>query len=285
MTPVISQTVKFSVAAALGAAGMYLFDPVRGRRRRVLVRDKLVRSLAQSRRATGVMGRDARHRLQGAAARTRSLIRANDVSDDVLAERVRTALGRATSHPGAIDVSSSDGTVTLRGVVLKREHPRVMRAARAAAGMCEVHDELAAYRRANGISALQGGRSSFNRRQFAIPEHWPPPARVLTCAAGGALSVWGLFQRASIALLAAAAGSALLVRGASNVPLSRLARETGRRTIRVLNDFIDARNVTRDVSREVSASSEEIMPKASAQSSPSSTQAWRSNGAGAETAH
>ena len=245
MTPVISNTVKYSVMAALGAAAMYFFDPVRGRRRRVLMRDKLVRGLGRSRRATGIMGRDARHRLQGLAARTHALVRSNDVSDDVLAERVRAALGRATSHPGAIDVSCADGVVTLRGAVLKREHPRLMRAARAAAGVCAVHDELAAYRRANGISALQGGRSLAKESLFHFSESWSPSARVLMCVSGAVLCGLALRRRSPMALLAAGAGSALFVRGAANVPLTRLVTKPGRITIEIQKTLHIAAPVTR----------------------------------------
>jgi osmotically-inducible protein OsmY len=131
---------------------MYLFDPKLGRRRRALARDRIVSSLKG---ATGVVGRDARHRLHGTPTRTHSLIRSNDVSDEVLVARVRAGVGRATSHSGAIYVSCSRGIVTLQGAVLKHEHPRVMRAARSAAGIDEVHDELAAYKRSNGIPELQ----------------------------------------------------------------------------------------------------------------------------------
>ena len=159
MTPRIPPAVRNVFVFALGAAGMYWFDPAQGRLRRALVRDKLVSGLSKLRHSTGVVGRDARHRLHGAAARTRSLIRSGDVSDEILVERVRAALGRATSHSGAIKVSCSEGVVTLQGAVLKHEHPRVMRAARSAVGASEVHDELAAYKRPDGVPALQGGRS------------------------------------------------------------------------------------------------------------------------------
>jgi hyperosmotically inducible protein len=140
-----SPIVKYALLAALGAAGMYWFDPAQGRRRRALVRDKIVSGLTDSRHASGALGRDARHRLQGVVARTHALIRAEDVSDEVLGERIRSALGRATSHADAIEVSCSQGVVTVRGAVLKHEHPRVMRAVRSAASVSEVHDELAAY--------------------------------------------------------------------------------------------------------------------------------------------
>jgi hypothetical protein len=152
MTPAISSAVKYTLVAALAAAGMYWFDPDRGRRRRALMRGKIARSLKGIRLTAGVTGDDARYRMHRAVPRAYSLIRANDVSDDVLVERVRVAMGRTTTHPQEIEVSCSHGIVTLRGVVLKHEHPRVMRAARSAAGLGEVHDELAAYKRPIGAA-------------------------------------------------------------------------------------------------------------------------------------
>jgi osmotically-inducible protein OsmY len=146
MTPIISRAMRYAFVAALAAAGMYWFDPVQGRRRRALVRDKLVSGFTAMRHATGVVGR-------GGVSRTRSLIRSNDVSDEILVERVRAAVGRATSHASAIKVSCSEGVLTLQGAVLKHEHPRVMRAARSAAGVSEVHDELAAYKQPDGVDA------------------------------------------------------------------------------------------------------------------------------------
>lgn len=117
MTSRISSAAKYALVAALSAAGMYWF---------------------KARRARGI---------EGQGTTSRALIRSSDVSDEVLVERVRAAVGRATSHAGEIDVSCSQGIITLRGAVLKHEHPRVMRAARSAGGISEMHDELAAYKR------------------------------------------------------------------------------------------------------------------------------------------
>lgn len=217
MISTTSPIARYALVAAFGAAGMYWFDPAQGGRRRALARDKLVSSLTATSHAAGALGRDARHRAKGVAARTHPLIRANDVSDEVLVERVRSALGRATSHPGAIDVSSSQGVVTLQGAVLKHEHPRVMRAVRSAAGASEVHDELAAYKRPDGIPALQGGRSLPKQNFSDLHENWSSRARLLACVSGASLALWGMRQHPVIALLASGAGSALFVRGASNM--------------------------------------------------------------------
>jgi osmotically-inducible protein OsmY len=109
--------MKFVFATAAALAGMYWF--ARGVQRRL-------------RRAHGDVS---------------ALIRARDAGDGVIAERVRAALARETPHPRAIVVACSDGVVALTGAVLKHEHARVMRAARLAAGVSEVHDELAVFKR------------------------------------------------------------------------------------------------------------------------------------------
>lgn len=131
--PMIS-VVKYAFVAAIGAVGMYWFDVAQGRR-----------GQRYTRRA-GDVARDAGQGLQRTVYRSHALIRSNEVSDDILMERVRRALRRATAHSDAIDVSCSRGVVILRGAVLKHEHPRIMRAARSAAGASVVYDELAAYR-------------------------------------------------------------------------------------------------------------------------------------------
>ncbi len=229
MTP----TTKYAFTATLAAAGMYWLDPVQGRRRRALLRDKVVSGLAHTRHATGVAGRDASHRLQGAAARARSLLTSHDASDDVLVERVRSALGRATSHPGAIEVSCSQGVIVLKGPVLKHEHARVVHAARSTSGVGEVHDELTVHKRPDRVSALQGGRSLPKQNLTTLPENWSPTGRLLACATGASLAVLGLRNHASVGLLATAVGGALIIRGASNAPLKRLAGGTGRRAIEI----------------------------------------------------
>jgi osmotically-inducible protein OsmY len=100
------------------------------------------------------LARDVQRRSRRAREGRSALIRAGDAGDGVIAERIRAALAREILHPRAILVACSDGVVALSGAVLKYEHARVMRAARSAAGVSEVHDELAVYKRAGGISAL-----------------------------------------------------------------------------------------------------------------------------------
>ena len=90
----------------IGAALMYFLDPDRGRRRRHLVRDQLVHAGRVSGDAVDATSRDLRNRARGVAAAARGRLRPGEADDAVVAERVRSAIGRVVSHPGAVTVAS-----------------------------------------------------------------------------------------------------------------------------------------------------------------------------------
>jgi hypothetical protein len=121
---------------------MYLMDPERGRRRRALVRDTIAHAANAGSGSLGSLGRDLSHRAAGAIARARGALRRRPVDDDVLIERVRAKLGRVVSHPHAIAVNASDGSVRLRGSILESELPRLMRAVARVRGVRGVEHEL-----------------------------------------------------------------------------------------------------------------------------------------------
>lgn len=105
----------------LGAGLMFLLDPSLGRRRRHVIGDK-ARSLAgDCEDQLGKTGRNLRNHARGRVAQARHLLRDEPVDDVTLVERVRAALGRAASHPSAIEVSAHDGSVTLIGPVSASE--------------------------------------------------------------------------------------------------------------------------------------------------------------------
>jgi CBS domain-containing protein len=83
--------------------------------------------------------------------------------DEIVRERVRSALGRVCSHAGAIEVSVSNGTVVLAGPVLEREHARVVHAMQRVRGVREVEDHLERHTHTAGIPGLQESRN----RSFA----------------------------------------------------------------------------------------------------------------------
>lgn len=98
-------------AAAAGALAMYYLDPELGARRRALLAD-LVRGGLPGEARIG-RGRGARRALRTSHADPRS--------DAELRDRVRSALDRMVSHPGALHVSVEDGVVHLSGRLLALE--------------------------------------------------------------------------------------------------------------------------------------------------------------------
>jgi CBS domain-containing protein len=105
--------------------------------------------------------RDMSNRARGLFARLRASLHPRPVSDDVLEERVRSAIGRACSHAGAVEVSALHGAVRLRGPVLEREHDRLVRAVGRVSGVGEVDDELERHVHPDKVPGLQeAGRQS-----------------------------------------------------------------------------------------------------------------------------
>jgi uncharacterized membrane protein len=171
--------------------------------------------------AIDVGGRDLAHRIEGTLAVARSAYNGSRVNDSVLAERVRAALGRAVSHPGAIEVSVSDGRVTLSGAVLADECPQLLRAVRATHGVEVVQDKLSIHEDSRGVSALQGGRPRHAPRFPFLRERWSPAARLVGGVAGGMLGAWGLYTRGVSGIIGVVAGGALLARSGANVPMKQ----------------------------------------------------------------
>src|SRR5678815_3666725 len=99
--------------AGAGAALMYMADPHEGARRRARLRESTVHANRLAKAVGGMTSRDVRHRLSGAAARLLAhFVERSEPIDDVLVERVRARLGRLVSHPGAIHVTATHGTVS-----------------------------------------------------------------------------------------------------------------------------------------------------------------------------
>jgi uncharacterized membrane protein len=213
----------FLGAAVAGAISMYLLDPDHGRRRRALMRDRLASGVSRLDDARTVASRDLRNRARGVAHEVRSRFSREEVPDEILCERVRSSLGWAVSHPGAIEVSALSGRVTLSGAVLEREYVRLLRTVWAVRGVADVEDRLAVYESPAGIPALQGGGRARERRFGPWQENWPPGVRVVMGAMGGALLLNALAgRRGPLALLGGLGGAALIARSSTNMPIDRL---------------------------------------------------------------
>jgi uncharacterized membrane protein len=223
------KTRSLLAGAGVGAGLTYFLDPGRGARRRARVRDTVTHSAKATRRAIGTVGRDVLHRTYGTAASLRSPFRHDRVDDPVVIERVRSKLGRLVSHPHAVEVTSIDGIVALRGPILEHEADSLIRAVRRVVGVCDVIDELERHERPGNIPSLQGGRPPAVSRLDAFQPHWAPTTRVMLGTAGAAMMVAGLGKRNAAGTIAALLGAGLAARAATNLPVRRLFGISDRR--------------------------------------------------------
>lgn len=226
----MNRTLPIVAAAAGAALASYFFDAQQGRRRRALARDKIYGRLSHLDDAGRVVAVDLRNRAQGLAAGLRQQLARGEVPDEVLAERVRARLGRAVSHPGSVEVSVTQGAVTLQGPVLKHELKRALRAVQGVRGVKSLDNRLEPHEQRGNISALQGGVPRDMQPDIAQMS-WAPATRVLVGAGAGALVFYGLARRTPASSLLAALGLALFARAATNMDVARLAGWRGRRGI------------------------------------------------------
>lgn len=121
-------------AFAAGALAMYYLDPDLGARRRALLAE-LVRSGFPAPRRERVRQGRAYHRVT----------RADPQSDAELRDQIQARLGRLVSHPGAIDVSVSDGVVRLSGRVLAKEREGLLQQVQEMPGVQKLVNAMSAH--------------------------------------------------------------------------------------------------------------------------------------------
>jgi hypothetical protein len=201
------------LAAGVGAGLMYLLDPQGGGRRRALLRDQAVHAMKKGGEAARKTSRDLGNRTRGLVAETGSKLHREQVDDQVLCDRVRSKMGRAVSHPSAIEVAAIDGCVILSGPVLASELGRLLSTVHSVKGVKEVENRLEVHESADNVPALQGeGRTTppLWRRNLA------PTTRLLAGTAGGALALASLKRRDRLGAALGAVGLGLLARSLKN---------------------------------------------------------------------
>jgi osmotically-inducible protein OsmY len=214
---------KLQAAALIGSvvAGsglMYLFDPSKGARRRSVLRDKATSTLRTAASASDEIARDLRNRAQGSVAELWSTVKREPVSDEVLEQRVRAKIGRAVSHPSAIDVTASNGLVRLTGPILREELDWVIPMVRSVRGVQEVDNQLDSHEEPGDVPGLQGGKPVGKPRFELAQENWAPAPRLLVAAAG-ATAMALAWRRPMWGIPLALTGSAAMLRAISNRPL------------------------------------------------------------------
>jgi len=207
---------------SVGAGLMYYLDRELGRRRRAQVRDQLVHLLNRADNALGVVTRDLSHRAKGIRAQLGSLLSSRQDSDHVVAERVRSKLGRSVSHPRALEVTVRDGRVTLSGPILAHEVDGVLCAVSSVAGVTGVDNRLEVHEKADDIPALQGGTEWAGGRFELMQTNWSPAARLIVGGVGSALVGYGATRKAPSACVLGTIGLGLVARSITNRPLASL---------------------------------------------------------------
>lgn len=148
--------LTFIGGIGIGAGLMYMLDPDRGSRRRALLHDKIISVANSVPDAVGATARDLGNRARGVVAGTKSLFKSDEVSDEVLVERVRSKMGRVISHPRAIEVAADQGHVTLSGPVLADEVDELLSCVSSVRGVAGVESQLEVHEQAGDVPGLQG---------------------------------------------------------------------------------------------------------------------------------
>jgi uncharacterized membrane protein len=214
---------KLITGLVVGAGAMYLLDPERGARRRSLLRDQGIHLGHKVGDGIGVTARHTRNRALGVAAELRGRFRNEDPGDEVLHDRVRSAIGRIVSHPSAITVTAFDGRVTLTGHVLAEEVDSLARGVGKVRGVRELENELEIHRTSEGVPALLGssrGESGPDLKR----ENWAPATRAAVGAVGGLVTYKGAHIDGVPGRFLTLLGLGLVLRAASNVPARKLVR-------------------------------------------------------------
>jgi hypothetical protein len=216
--------VSALAGVAAGAGLMYFLEPGRGTRRRTRVAQRATRALHDVETTVESGARDLRHRAAGLAHEARARVAHEEVSDDVLVERVRAKLGRLTAHARAIEVAVSSGAITLGGDVLRAEHGRVVRGVRRVRGVSAVTDRLVSHETREGTPALQGGAPT-----VATPSWTGSPALKLLAGAAGAALAGRALLGGGLGRIPLALAGATLVRNLASPSHGRRERRAARR--------------------------------------------------------
>ena len=212
---------KLLTGVIMGAGAMYLLDPDRGARRRSLLRDQGIHVGHKLGDGLAATARDTRNRTLGVTAEFRRRFSRQQPDDEVLHDRVRSALGRLVSHPGSVTVIVFEGRVTLGGQVLEHELDPLLKGVDRVLGVREVQNELEIHRSANGVPSLQGSEHGESGAE-GTRENWPPATRLVVGALGGLVALQGSRSRGLQGQMLSLVGVSLLARAASNVPARRL---------------------------------------------------------------
>jgi osmotically-inducible protein OsmY len=132
-------------AAGVGAGLMYLIDPDRGNARRAVLRDRTLHVVRSGWQGTRNSAADVANHGRGLLAELRAQMASERPSDEVLVERVRSAMGHVIRHPHKVSVTADAGWIELRGDVLPDEREALVGVIKSIPGVFGVEDHLEEY--------------------------------------------------------------------------------------------------------------------------------------------
>lgn len=156
--------ITLLIGSLAGAGLMFLMDPQQGKRRRALLRDQFVKLQNTASEQIEARTEMTADRVRGVVAETKKRISPEEVSDETLVAQVRSEMGRYVSHPGSVEVTASNGTVTLTGDVLASELEPFVAKVKSMPSVREVDNRLQAHEAAASKPNLQGGKTRPEQR-------------------------------------------------------------------------------------------------------------------------
>ena len=204
-------------AIGLGAGFMYFYDPQQGNRRRALVRDRANGWVNSMDNFLDGATEDLRNRARGLLAEMSARLSDQGAPDWILAERVRSNLGRLAAHGRAVDVRADGGRIILSGLALRGEADLIISTARRTRGVYGVDNNLQLVDDPVDIPALQGTVSGPGVVPEWRQENWSPAMRLLSGAGGSLLTLYGLRRRGLAKPVLSTAGLVLATRGVANL--------------------------------------------------------------------
>lgn len=144
-------------AAGAGAGLMYFLDPQRGTARRARLRDRTFKLVRQGTAKVDKNLKYLANKVEGVAAEVRHSIQGEEPpSDTTLAARIKSRLGRITTHAHAIQVEVAQGKVVLAGPVLVNEGDKIVHEVKAVPGVVSVANGMAMYESLDAAPKLAG---------------------------------------------------------------------------------------------------------------------------------
>lgn len=212
----------------VGAAATYWLDPDSGRRRRAKVQDKVTHAVKSAEDSAAVAAKDMGNRIKGVQSNVQRIFTREQPGDDVIVNRVRSRLGHITSHAGAIHVTSDNGKVTLYGLALEDELPRILGEVAGVRGVCMVDNQLDVRKEPGDEPALQGETRTPASMVPFYDRQWTPAGRAAATTCGAVLCVGGVMRGGVLGWTGALLGAGLLAKAATNMPVSEVKNIAGR---------------------------------------------------------